>query len=88
MVQAKYVTIKEGKAFAEFDNLPFGEYGVSAYHDENKNEELDANWIGIPKEGVGASNNAKGKMGPPKYEDAKFEFIEGGQKIQFDMGYF
>ena len=87
MVQAKYVTIKEGKAFAEFDNLPFGEYGVSAYHDENKNEELDANWIGIPKEGVGASNNAKGKMGPPKYEDAKFDFIEGGQKIQFDMGY-
>ncbi len=87
MVQAKYVTINEGKAFAEFDNLPFGEYGVSAYHDENANEKLDANWIGIPKEGVGASNNAKGKMGPPKYEDAKFEFIEGGQKVNFDMGY-
>lgn len=88
MVQAKYATIKDGKAIAEFSNLPFGEYAISAYHDENKNEELDTNWIGIPKEGTGASNNAKGKMGPPKYKDAKFDFIEDKQKIEFEIGYF
>lgn len=88
MVQAKYATIKDGKAIAEFTDLPFGEYAISAYHDENKNEELDTNWIGIPKEGTAASNNAKGKMGPPKYEDAKFEFKEDGQQISFEMGYF
>ena len=87
MVQATYAEISNNIAFIEFANLPFGEYSVSAYHDENANKELDTNWLGIPKEGTGASNNAKGKMGPPKYEDAKFDFIEGGQKIQFDMGY-
>lgn len=87
MVQAKYAKIKDGKAIAEFENLPFGEYGVSAFHDENANEDLDTNWIGIPKEGVGASNNAKGKMGPPKYKDAKFDFKEDGLKISFEMDY-
>jgi uncharacterized protein (DUF2141 family) len=87
MIQAKSVKIKNGKAIAEFDNLPFGEYGVSAFHDENSNQEIDTNWLGIPKEGVGASNNAKGRMGPPKYEDAKFEFKNDGQEINFDMDY-
>lgn len=88
MVQAKYASIKDGKAIAEFKDLPYGEYAISAFHDEDKNEKLDTNWIGIPKEGTGASNNAKGKMGPPKYEDAKFEFKEDAQKITFEMGYF
>jgi len=88
MVQAKYASIKDGKAILEFTDLPFEEYGVSAYHDENANEELDTNWIGIPKEGTAASNNAQGKMGPPKYEDAKFDFKEDNQTIQFEIIYF
>jgi uncharacterized protein (DUF2141 family) len=37
---------------------------------------LDANILGIPKEGVGASNDAKGHFGPPKFKDAKF-LVEG-----------
>ena len=42
-------------------------------HDENENNKLDTNFLGIPKESFGCSNNAKGFMGPPKWEDAKFE---------------
>lgn len=80
--------IKDDKAFAVFNGVAFGEYGVSVFHDENDNGEMDTNWIGIPKEGVGASNNAKGKMGPPKYEDAKFQFKSDGQKIKLDMDYY
>ena len=34
---------------------------------------MDTNFLGIPKEPIGISNNAKGFMGPPKYKDAKFE---------------
>lgn len=47
-----------------------GDYAISIFHDENSNLEIDTNWIGIPKEGVGVSNNAKGRMGPPKFKDA------------------
>ncbi len=53
-----------------FTDLPFGTYAVSVMHDENKNKKLDTNFIGIPKEGYGVSNNATGSMGPPKFEDA------------------
>lgn len=52
--------------------LPPGEYAVSVYYDRNNNGELDTNFIGIPKEPVALSNNARPKFGPPKYKDAVF----------------
>jgi uncharacterized protein (DUF2141 family) len=52
--------------------LPLGEYAVSAFHDQDGNGELNTNLIGMPKEPIAASNNALGKFGPPKFEDAKF----------------
>ncbi len=64
--------ISGSSASVEFKDLPAGEYAFSVIHDENGNNELDTNFIGIPKEGLGTSNNAKARMGPPKYRDAKF----------------
>lgn len=52
--------------------LPPGEYAVSIFHDRNNNGELDTNFIGMPKEPIAMSNNARPKFGPPKYEDAVF----------------
>ena len=59
-----------------FKNIPKGIYAISMYHDENDNNEMDTNFLGIPKEDYGCSNNANGFMGPPKWEDAKFEVKE------------
>ena len=56
-----------------FTNLPYGSYGVSIYHDENSNGEMDKNMMGIPKEAYGFSNNAKGFFGKPDYKDVKFD---------------
>lgn len=56
-----------------FKNIPEGTYAVSMFHDENDNNKMDTNFLGIPKEDYGCSNNAKGFMGPPKWEDAKFQ---------------
>lgn len=64
--------IKSNSASLTFTGIPKGEYTVLIYHDENKNGKLDKNFIGMPKEPVACSNNAKGFMGPPKYDDAKF----------------
>ena len=41
-------------------------------HDENRNGKLDTNFLGIPKEGVGASNNPKSRFGPPSFEESMF----------------
>ena len=73
--------IKANEATVTFSNIPKGEYAISAYHDKNKNGKLDTNFIGIPKEDYASSNNAKGVMGPPKYEDAKFD-IKKDLKIE------
>lgn len=57
----------------KFENVPNGIYAISFFHDENDNKKMDTNFLGIPKEDYGCSNNATGFMGPPKWEDAKFE---------------
>tara|TARA_R110002050_G_scaffold291824_1_gene446656 strand:- start:494 stop:913 length:420 start_codon:yes stop_codon:yes gene_type:complete len=67
-----------------FEGVPKGEYAVSFFHDENDNNKMDTNFIGIPKEDYGCSNNATGFMGPPKYEDAKF-IIEEHKSINIEI---
>lgn len=52
--------------------LPPGRYAVSVYLDENGNHKLDKNWMGIPMEAVGASNNPQARMGPPKFDECAF----------------
>jgi uncharacterized protein (DUF2141 family) len=64
--------IKGNVATIIFEGIPKGEYAISSYQDENNNGKLDRNEMGIPSEAVACSNNAKGFMGPPKYQDAKF----------------
>jgi len=66
------VTIKSNAATVTFSDIPKGEYTIMVYHDANNNGKLDKSFIGMPKEPVACSNNAKGFMGPPKYDDAKF----------------
>jgi len=76
--------IKSNSATLNFTGIPKGEYTVKVYHDENKNGKLDKYIIGMPKEPVACSNNAKGFMGPPKYDDAKFT-ISTDSKINIKM---
>ena len=73
--QSKVVKINNKKSTVVFKNLPKGEYAVSFVHDANNNKKMDTNYLGIPKEAYGCSNNATGFMGPPKYDDAKFQLL-------------
>ena len=58
-------------------DVPAGTWAVLAYQDENENNELDRNFIGIPKENYGFSRDARGKFGPPGFEDAAIEVKDG-----------
>ena len=58
------------------DSLPAGEYAFGIFHDENQNNQIDKNWMGIPSEGFAFSNNAMGSFGPPSYTQAKFTVPE------------
>ncbi|GHT58672.1 hypothetical protein AGMMS50239_03660 [Bacteroidia bacterium] len=59
-----------------FDSIPPGKYALSAFHDENSNNQLDTGTFGIPTEKYGFSNNARGKMGPPAFKDCMIKVEE------------
>jgi uncharacterized protein (DUF2141 family) len=60
-----------------FADVKPGSYAVAAFHDENDNGKLDTGFLGIPSEPTGASNDAHGSMGPPKFKDAQFPYAGG-----------
>jgi uncharacterized protein (DUF2141 family) len=55
---------------ATFADVPYGEYAVKIFQDENDNKKIDMGWRG-PTERYGFSNDARGLMGPPSFADAK-----------------
>lgn len=66
-------------------SMPAGEYAVHVYHDLDSNGKMKANFIGIPKEPTGVSNDAKGKMGPPKFRDAAFAVADEPVTLPINM---
>jgi len=72
-VQGTFGKIIDGKSTATFENIPDGSYAISVFHDENNDGKLETNFLGIPSEDTGSSNDAPARFGPPKWEDAKFE---------------
>ncbi len=68
-----------------FENLPFGIYAIKVYHDENEDKELNTNFLGIPAEDYGFSNNASGSFGPASWEDARFQFNADSMNINIEV---
>lgn len=79
--------ILDGESTCEFSGIEPGTYAVSVFHDENSNGKLDTNFVGIPREGVGASNDAIGHFGPPKFAAAAFHFSGGRLNLKIAMHY-
>lgn len=63
---------RDGETVTVRLELAPGEYALSIYYDRNGNGVLDTNFLGIPREPVASSNNARPRFGPPRYEDAVF----------------
>ena len=74
-IQSVASKIVNGKSVVIFKNLEVGEYAIICYHDKNDNDKMDFKSNGMPLEDYGASNNIM-NLGPPKFDDAKFTFID------------
>lgn len=71
-----------------FHDLKPGLYAVSVLHDENSNKDMDQSTIGMPKEGFGFSNNARGPFGLPSFDKAKIQLQPGQDTlISIDLRY-
>lgn len=67
--------------------LPPGGYALAVIHDENANHRLDT-FAGIPREGVGFSENPPIRFGAPRFESARFAIGDVAVRQQVRIKYF
>ena len=65
-------------------NLPEGVYAIGIFVDVNRNNRMDRNFIGIPKEQYGFSNDARGSFGPPSFAEASFA-VSGDLRLEINL---
>lgn len=66
--------VPNSEARCDFQGIPSGTYALVVLHDENMNGKIDTNWLGVPKEGYGFSNDAKAAFRAPSFTDASFVY--------------
>ncbi len=64
--------------------LPKGEYAVALFHDENDDEICNTNWIGIPREAFGFSNNIRPFFSLPAFDKVKVNVVQD-KKIEISL---
>ena len=69
----------DGRDVYVMTDIPAGEYALMVYYDENDNMKIDKNFIGIPTEPLGFSNDYRPK-GPPSYSRAAFTLAQDEQR--------
>lgn len=77
--------VNAASASRTFEGLAPGRYAVKAFHDVDGDGKMATNPFGIPTEPYGFSNNARGAMGPPKWEDAGFAVAPGASTHTISM---
>lgn len=84
----KLTRIERGRAVVTFENVRPGIYAVAVLHDENENDEMDFNFLGMPLEGYGFSNDAAATFGPPSFSAAAFKLSPRASYIPIKIRYF
>ncbi|MFS4466469.1 DUF2141 domain-containing protein [Maribacter sp. 2210JD10-5] len=74
----------EGTTQIAIKDLPKGTYAVAIFHDENGNNELDTNMLGIPKEPIAFSKGKMKMFGPPDFKDCAFS-LESNSEIEISL---
>ena len=69
-------------------DLPPGRYAVVVLHNGNGNKNLNENFLGVPKEGYGVSNNPKPRYRAATFDEAAFELTQNGAQIAVSIQYF
>ncbi len=67
------------------DDLPYGEYAAAIFQDENGDEKLNTNFLGIPKEPYCFSKNYRPRVKTPKFEECKFIYSEKENRMYLQL---
>jgi uncharacterized protein (DUF2141 family) len=77
------IKVRDKQARCDFEAIAPGTYALAVVHDENMNGKLDTNWLGVPTEGYGFSNDAKTLIGPPSFSAASLPY--DGQNLDLTI---
>ncbi|CAN5407030.1 DUF2141 domain-containing protein [soil metagenome] len=66
------VDVAAGEHAAIFTDLPAGDYAAKTFHDVDGDGKMKTNPFGMPTEPYAFSNNARGNMGPARWDAAHF----------------
>ena len=83
IIEGTIEPVEPGSVIYRYE-LPAGTYAIGIFHDANLNNRLDNFFFGIPREQYGFSNNARGFMGPPSFEDAAIT-VEGVTELRITL---
>ena len=81
------IKVRHTEARCDFEDIPQGTYALAVIHDENMDGKLDTNWLGIPTEGYGFSNDAKALLGAPSFSAASFQYDGGTLDLTISLHY-
>jgi uncharacterized protein (DUF2141 family) len=84
-VATTYAPIDGGTATARFEGLAPGAYAVTVFHDQNDNRRFDKNWVGVPREPWGVSNNVRPKLRAPSFDEARIDLGPGEQDVRISV---
>jgi hypothetical protein len=81
------IKVRHTEARCDFEDIPPGTYALALIHDENMNGKLDTNWLGVPTEGYGFSNDVKALLGVPSFSAASFHYDGGTLDLTISLHY-
>ena len=79
------VPAKTGETIVTLKDIKPGIYAVKLFQDFNRNGEFDMNWIGLPLEKFGFSNDASPTFSEPPFAATKFEVRPGANTITIHL---
>ena len=77
-----------GVVIVQVKDVPPGTYAVQVFQDANDNMKVDRSLFGIPEEGMGFSNDARFRFGPPRFAEAAIALPAAGARIVVRLRYF
>lgn len=84
---SRAVPIDGERVTVVFEGVPFGRYALAILHDEDGDLTMDTNFIGMPSEGVGMSNNPRPRFRMPRFDEAAFELKSAVHELTVEMVY-
>lgn len=78
--QTIWLAADSDEVTCKFTDITIGNYAVSVAHDENTNKKVDTNFVGMPTEAWGVSNNIRPLMRAPRWNEAQFTLATDEKK--------